>query len=64
MKAKLQSDDGRDRYKMYKQTVEPVFGIIKSAIGAREEFAPLLDYLAAGDQYTSVYKKVGDGCPK
>ncbi len=33
MKAKLESDDGRSRYKMRKQTVEPVFGIIKSAIG-------------------------------
>ena len=33
MKAKLQSDDGKARYKKRKQTVEPVFGIIKSAIG-------------------------------
>ena len=33
MKAKLESDDGRARYKMRKQTVEPVFGTIKSAIG-------------------------------
>ena len=33
MKAKLESDDGKSRYKMRKQTVEPVFGIIKSAIG-------------------------------
>jgi transposase len=33
MKAKLESDDGRHRYKMRKQTVEPVFGIIKTAIG-------------------------------
>ena len=33
MRAKLESDDGKARYKMRKQTVEPVFGIIKSAIG-------------------------------
>ena len=33
MKAKLETDDARTRYKMRKQTVEPVFGIIKSAIG-------------------------------
>jgi transposase len=33
MKAKLQTDDGRKRYGKRKQTVEPVFGIIKSAIG-------------------------------
>lgn len=33
MKAKLETDDGKTRYKKRKQTVEPVFGIIKSAIG-------------------------------
>jgi transposase len=33
MKAKLESEDGKSRYKKRKQTVEPVFGIIKSAIG-------------------------------
>lgn len=33
MKAKLDSDEGKSRYKKRKQTVEPVFGIIKSAIG-------------------------------
>ena len=33
MKAKLESEAGKSRYKMRKQTVEPVFGIIKSAIG-------------------------------
>src|SRR4051812_17067939 len=33
MKAKLESYDGKSRYKKRKQTVEPVFGIIKSAIG-------------------------------
>ena len=33
MKAKLDTDDGKSRYKKRKQTVEPVFGIIKSAIG-------------------------------
>jgi hypothetical protein len=33
MKAKLESDDGKARYKKRKQTVEPVFGIIKSAMG-------------------------------
>ena len=33
MRAKLGSDDGKNRYKMRKQTVKPVFGTIKSAIG-------------------------------
>ena len=33
MKAKLESEDGKTRYKKRKQTVEPVFGIIKSAMG-------------------------------
>lgn len=33
MKAKLESEDGKARYKKRKQTVEPVFGIIKSAMG-------------------------------
>lgn len=33
MKAKLETEDGNNRYKKRKQTVEPVFGIIKSAMG-------------------------------
>ena len=33
MKAKLETEDGKKLYKKRKQTVEPVFGIIKSAIG-------------------------------
>jgi transposase len=33
MKARLESEDGKARYKKRKQTVEPVFGIIKSAMG-------------------------------
>jgi transposase len=33
MKAKLECEEGKSRYKKRKQTVEPVFGIIKSAIG-------------------------------
>jgi len=33
MKIKLQSEEDKARYKKRKQTVEPVFGIIKSAIG-------------------------------
>jgi transposase len=33
MKAKLETEDGKELYKKRKQTVEPVFGIIKSAIG-------------------------------
>jgi hypothetical protein len=32
MQAKLESEEGKSRYKKRKQTVEPVFGIIKSAI--------------------------------
>jgi hypothetical protein len=33
MKAKLESEEGNARYKKRKETVEPVFGIIKSAMG-------------------------------
>ena len=33
MKEKLESEDGRACYKKRKQTVEPVFGIVKSAMG-------------------------------
>ena len=33
MKAKLETEDAKALYKLRKQTVEPVFGIIKSAIG-------------------------------
>jgi hypothetical protein len=33
MQAKLQTEDGKNRYKRHKQTVEPMFGIIKSAMG-------------------------------
>ncbi len=33
MQAKLETPDARDRYAHRKQTVEPVFGIIKSALG-------------------------------
>jgi hypothetical protein len=33
MRAKLDSKHGKARYKKRKQTVEPVFAIIKSAIG-------------------------------
>jgi hypothetical protein len=33
MRAKLESADGKARYRKRKQTVEPVFGIIKSAMG-------------------------------
>jgi len=32
MKTKLETEDGKNRYKKRKQTVEPVFGIIKSAM--------------------------------
>jgi hypothetical protein len=33
MKAKLETDDAKALYRKRKQTVEPVFGIIKSAMG-------------------------------
>jgi hypothetical protein len=34
MKAKLETDDGRKRYGKRKQSVEPVFGIIKPKSGS------------------------------
>lgn len=33
MKAKLETPDAKARYSLRKQTVEPVFGIIKAALG-------------------------------
>ena len=36
MKAKLETEDGRKRYGKRKQSVEPVFGIIKSVMGFRQ----------------------------
>ena len=33
MKAKLEGDDAKNQYRKRKQTVEPVFGVIKSAMG-------------------------------
>lgn len=35
MKHRLARTDGRNQYKLRRQTVEPVFGIIKSALGFR-----------------------------
>ena len=35
MKAKLESEAGRAKYRLRKQTVEPVFGIIKNVLGFR-----------------------------
>ena len=35
MKAKLESDEGRKKYRLRKQTVEPVFGIIKNVLNFR-----------------------------
>ena len=35
MKAKLETEDAKAKYKLRKQTVEPVFGIIKSVLGFR-----------------------------
>ena len=36
MKMKLETDEGRRRYRLRKQTVEPVFGVIKHAMGFRQ----------------------------
>ena len=36
MAHKLQTREGRARYALRKQTVEPVFGIIKSVLGFRQ----------------------------
>ncbi len=35
MKAKLESEAGREKYRLRKQTVEPVFGIIKNVLNFR-----------------------------
>ena len=36
MKAKVESEEGRAKYRLRKQTVEPVFGIIKNVLGFRQ----------------------------
>ena len=36
MRWRLQTQEGKERYKLRKQTVEPVFGIIKQAMGFRQ----------------------------
>ena len=36
MRAKLDSDAGRAQYRLRKQTVEPVFGVIKNVLGFRQ----------------------------
>lgn len=35
MRAKLESEEGQEKYRLRKQTVEPVFGIIKNVLGFR-----------------------------
>jgi transposase len=47
MKAKLESEDGKKLYKRRKQTVEPVFGIVKSAMGFIHFHLRGLDNVAA-----------------
>ena len=36
MKHRMQTREGRQRYRLRKQTVEPVFGIIKHVMGFRQ----------------------------
>jgi len=36
MRHRTRTKDGREKYKLRKQTVEPVFGIIKAAMGFRQ----------------------------
>ena len=36
MAAKLETDDGREKYRLRQQTVVPVFGIVKSVLGFRQ----------------------------
>ncbi len=36
MKTKLETEDAKAKCKLRKQTVEPVFGIIKSVLGFRQ----------------------------
>jgi hypothetical protein len=36
MAAKLETKEGRETYRLRQQTVEPVFGIIKSVLGFRQ----------------------------
>ncbi|CAL4868139.1 hypothetical protein MMA231_02413 [Asticcacaulis sp. MM231] len=36
MKAKLETEDAKAKYKLRKQTLEPVFGIIKSVLKFRQ----------------------------
>ncbi len=36
MKAKLETDEGRKVYRLRQQTVKPIFGTVKFALGFRE----------------------------
>jgi transposase len=47
MKAKLETEEGKARYKKRKQTVEPVFGIVKSAMGFTRFHLRGIDNVAA-----------------
>ncbi len=47
MKARLEQDDAKALYKRRKQTVEPVFGIIKSAMGFTRFHLRGIDNVAA-----------------
>ena len=41
MQAKLDSESGREKYRLRQQTVEPVFGIIKNVLASRGHVARL-----------------------
>jgi hypothetical protein len=66
MKAKLETEDGRKRYAKRKQSVEPAFGIIKSAIGfARFHLRGLANVASEWTLVTLAYTAGGStaSCP-
>ena len=66
MKAKMETDTGKALYALRKQTVEPVFGIIKNVMGGRTrrvclgEFAysVILLLIAIFTAFMAVYKVI------
>ena len=54
MKAKLETEDGKNQYKKRKQTFEPVFGIIRSAIGLARISHTTLRLKRIGRQFVTI----------
>ena len=61
MKHRLQSAAGKAKYKLRQQTVEPVFGIIKSVLGFRQFLLRGLDKVLWNGSW-SAWLIISSGC--